>query len=503
MVRTRTIAVALTLTGLVPTLGTCGGSEPLVSPAAETKPERKEPRLEGWHYVVEIAPSLERADVRICFDGPPPAWLIPGRRIAAPHAHDVRAADGPALPRKGRAYDLAGVGEDGCVEYWVDFIGLEEDPETGRAVGRTGDSLMARPSTWLWRPDMLPSDADVTLRFSLPEGMNVSVPWPSKEGVRRGDAETVYMLEPTAFHWLSYTVFGNVAVDRFDRAGAAVELVTLDAELACPEAGLRAWVTDAVDTVALLFDGRFPRDRLQLVVIPVERGGGTVHFGMAGRGGGPGVCVFMDDAAAAEELPGGWTTIHELLHHGMPFIDEPWMAEGWVSYYTELMRTRAGNRSELEGWQALADGFARGRRRGGDIPLAETSETMHETHLYQRVYWGGAAVALLADVQMRLETDGARGLDDAMKELRRCCGDADHTWAARDLLEKLDAWYGRPLFTETADVVLAQEGFPDLNAALGQLGVLVEGGTVRLDEGSELAPIRRAIMAPRRANDGR
>ncbi len=501
MVRLRAIAIALTLVGLLPALGTCRGSDPPVAPATQSTPIRQAPRLRGWHYRVEIAPSLERADVRICFDGSPPEWLIPGRRLAAPYAHDVRVADGPALPRKGRAYDLAEVDADGCVEYWVDFAGLEEDPETGRSVGRTGNSLMARPSTWLWRPGVLPSDAEVTLRFSVPDGMDVSVPWPSTQEVARGDSETVYVLPPTAFNWLAYAVFGDITIDRFERAGAAVELVTLDAELACPPEGLRAWVTDAVDTVALLFDGRFPRDRLQLVVIPVERGGGTVYFGMAGRGGGPGVFVFLDDAAAAEELPGGWTTIHELLHHGMPFIDEAWMAEGWVSYYTELMRTRTGNRSEREGWQGLVDGFARGRRRGGDIPLAEASETMHQTHLYQRVYWGGAAMAFLADVQMRLETDGARGLDDAMKELRRCCGDADHTWAARDLLETLDAWYGRPLFTETADVVLAQEGFPDVKAALDQLGVRMEGDTVRVDEDSERASIRRAIMAPRRAND--
>ncbi|MEM9459774.1 MAG: hypothetical protein AAGF11_36695 [Myxococcota bacterium] len=492
----------LALLGAIPLLGTCGPTgEPPQAPAP-TAPSEASPALRGWHYEVEVAPSLERADVRICFSGSAPNRLIPGLRIADPHAHDVRDAAGEPLPRQGMGYALGSLGEDACVDYWVDFAGLESSGAAGRMIGRTGDSLMVRPSLWMWRPDMLPAEADATIHFTMPEGMQVSVPWPAREGAPRGDADTTYALTQTAFHWLAYAVFGELTIDRFEHAGTEVELVVLDAELACPSAGLRTWVHEAMDTVALLFDGRFPRERLQMVVLPIAGGGeGTVYFGMAGRGGGPGIYVFLDDHAQAQELPGGWTTIHEMLHHGMPFIDEPWMAEGWVTYYTELMRTRMGFRSEQEGWRALAKGLARGRRRGQDLTLAQASAQMHEAHLYQRVYWGGAATALLIDVTMRVQTQGARGLDDAMKELRRCCGDATHLWPARDLLATLDTWYGRPLFTQTADAVLSQRGFPDTDAALASIGVTVSGDEVRLDEDPARAEIRRAIMAPRRATE--
>ena len=360
---------------------------------------------------------------------------------------------------------------------------------------RAGRSVLLRPAAWLWRPDELPAEPTITARFSLPEGMQVSVPWPTITSDRSG---TTYALDRTALTWLAFVVLGDVTLDRFERAGAEVEVVTLDARVACPPAGLRAWVADAVDTVALLYDGRFPRERLQLVVSPVEGGGGgTVYFGMAARGGGAGVQIFLDDRAQAEALPGGWTTVHELLHHGMPFIEEAWMAEGWVSYYTETVRTRAGHRTELEGWQALLDGFARGRRTDAGLTLAETSESMHETHAYQRVYWGGAAIALFADVEMRLESGGTRSLDDVMKELRRCCGAADHRWKATKLLEHLDAWYGRPLFTETAKSVLPRSDFPDVEAALARIGVTADGdGKVHLDDEHPAASLRRAIMAP-------
>ncbi|MCA9655242.1 MAG: hypothetical protein KC501_35335 [Myxococcales bacterium] len=454
--------------------------------------------LHGWSYEVTVDPSLDTADVRVCFDGHPPARLIPGVPEALEHARDLHDDEGRPLPRRDEGYGLDAIPDDGCVGYTVDFEGLLASDGAGRMAGKTGNSLMVRPSVWLWRPDRLPAEVTPTLRFSLPEGMEVSVPWPATEPSARG-RDATYCLEPTAFRWLAYAVVGELTVDRFERAGARVELVTLDAPLRCPPEGLRAWVEDAVDTVALLFDGRFPRDRLQVVVLPVEGGGGgTVYFGMAGRGGGPGIYVFLDDEAAAERLPGGWTTVHEMLHHGMPFIDEPWMAEGWVSYYTELMRTRMGHRSEQEGWQALLDAFERGRRRRMDLTLAQTSEQMHETHAYQRVYWGGASVAFLADVQMRLETKGERGLDDAMQELRRCCGDAPQMWKAQALLERLDAWYGRPLFSETARAVLSDRELPDVEAAMERIGVQVVDGEARLDDEHPAAAIRRAIMAPRR-----
>lgn len=492
---TRTLAVAL----LAAPLATCH-REPAASDGPPAETIEAAAALRGWHYEVSPDPSLAGADVRICFEGRPPDELIPGVSEAAPFVRDVRRSDGEALARRGRAYALTALGDDACVRYTVDFSALERDDATHRMVGRTGRSVMARPSTWLWRPSTLPAGAEVTLRFSLPEGMEVSAPWPSLPGPARGTAAATYVLEPTAFEWLSYVVFDPSAVDRFEHAGAQIELVTLDAALACPPAGLRAWVEDAVDTVALLFDGRFPRERLQLVVIPVEGGGGgTVYFGMAARGGGAAVQIFLDDEAPAQALPGGWTTVHELLHHGMPFIEEPWMAEGWVSYYTELMRTRVGHRSELEGWRGLLDGFTRGRDTKVDTTLAETSENMHETRAYQRVYWGGAAVALLIDVEMRLESDGKRSLDDAMKELRRCCGDADHQWTAQALLEHLDQWYGRPLFTKTAQAVLEARGFPDVRAAVARLGVRVgDDGAITLDDEHPAAAMRRAIMAPLR-----
>ena len=143
------------------------------------------------------------------------------------------------------------------------------------------------------------------------------------------------------------------------------------------------------------------------------------------------------------------------------FAREAWMGEGFVSYYTELMRTRMGHRSEADGWRELAAAFERGRRGGRGLTLAATSARMMDMFAFQRVYWGGAAIAFEIDVTMRLDSDGRLGLDDAMRELRRCCGDAPRRWPAMTLLGKLDAWYGKPIFTTIAKKHLDRIVFPD------------------------------------------
>ncbi len=122
---------------------------------------------------------------------------------------------------------------------------------------------------------------------------------------------------------------------------------------------------------------------------------------------------------------------------------------------------------------------------------------MHKTFAYQRVYWGGAAIGFATDVALRLESKGGKSLDDAIVELRRCCGGANHKWSASELLEKLDAWHGSTLFTQTAQASLAARGFPDVDTVFETLGVTFVDGRAVLDDAHPNAAIRRSIMAPR------
>ena len=443
---------------------------------------------QAWHYTARVDAGAEHVDVELCFTGQPSPFLAPGLRDATALVHDVREAlTGEALTRvRSGSFRMDAVGPGDCVRYRVDLSRLDT-----RRDRRIGDSVITRQGMWLWHPDVIPDGIEATLTLELAKGVRASVPWRLVDGTR-GASGSTYAFDETVYRWLGYTAFGDLELIRFEAGEAEIEVARLDGDMACSRDGLQAWATDAIDASVALF-GHYPRDHLQMLVIPVSGGWGSIYYGMAGRGGGAGVYILMDDGAEDAELIGGWTTTHELLHHGMPFVDDPWMGEGWVTYYTEVLRTRTGHRSEAEGWRKLWKGFGRGARRSRDVSLGRASKNMGRLNSYQMVYWGGAALAFVLDVELRLSTDGETGLDDAVREIRRCCGDAKRKLTAQELLEHLDRWHGAPVFTRIAKENLKRD-FPDVEAALSRLGVTVDGDDVILDDDHPAAQHRRAIM---------
>ncbi len=416
---------------------------------------------------------------------------------AADYIEHVRVGE-RRIAKTGRTFSLNDVTGGGCLDYAVDLFAMSRAEGFSRHVRTEGESILLRQSMWLWHPRALPEGIAVTMTLNLPEGVEASVPWVAMPGEERSARTCRYQLDSTVFRWIGYNAFGALGLQRFEAGDREVEVVTLDRPMHVTPRGIRAWATDAVMASAQLF-GAFPRAHLQVIVVPVEgSGSGSVYFGMAARGGGSGVYILMDDHVEDADLPGGWTTTHELLHHGMPFVNDAWMAEGWVSYYTELQRTRIGHRDEREGWQKLYEAFGRGRRTKRSGSLQEVSDHMHDNFGYQRVYWGGAAVAFALDVAVRTDSGGEKSLDDAMRFLRSCCGDARHKWDARELLTKLDVWYGKPIFTDVAQALLSQEGFPDVDATFAALGIDTFSGQIALDDNHPMAEQRRAIMAPRK-----
>lgn len=451
------------------------------------------PREDGalaWHYEVAATPALDRLDVKLCFRDRVPARLVADDEAAAGYLLGARElAGGRAL-----TVDVAGgqvlVGATAgkCVAYAVDLDRLVEEVDE-RPTVRVGRVVAASPNLWLWRPAKLYREAEVTLSFGLPEGVRASVPWP-----QAGGEGGPYRLSTTAFTWASQVVLGRFDEHRITAAGTEFRVAVMDRPRALSEAGLRKWIGTAAETVGSLYGGAFPVPHMQVLVVPYRGGGDPVYFGMALRGGGPAVMLLISNAAQDDAFPGEWVAIHEFLHHGMPFVDhdDAWLSEGFVTYYTELLRTRAGFRAETAAWQALQAGFERGRSSGVGMALADESRQMHDNHAYQRVYWGGAAIALHADVALREAGDS---LDAAMRELQRCCAATPRIWPAEQVLETLDATMHAKLGLLVGPI-LRSAGFPDLTPIYRKLGVSVVNGELTLDESAPLANLRRAIFTP-------
>ena len=380
-----------------------------------------------------------------------------------------------------------------CVRYAVDLARMA-DEVAERPMVRVGGVVATSPHLWLWRPKQLFQESEVTLTFDLPADMGVSVPWPR---VAADGRRPRHRLSSTAFRWASQVVLGDFHALRFTAAGSEFEVAVMDLPREISDEGLRQWLDVAANTVARLYDGRFPVPHVQVIVVPYPGGGAPVYFGMALRGGGPAVQLLVSSEATDAQFPGEWVVIHEFLHHGMPFVqhEDAWLSEGFVTYYTEVLRARAGFQDQRAAWGALLAGFGRGARSGAGQSLAAESRDMHENHAYQRVYWGGAAIALITDVALR---EAGSSLDVVMRHIQRCCAATQRVWPAEQVLQAMNA--KSPATGTRLDIealsgpILRSAGFPDLSAIYRKLGVVVVDGDPTLDESAPLAKIRRAIF---------
>ena len=111
-----------------------------------------------------------------------------------------------------------------------------------------------------------------------------------------------------------------------------------------------------------------------------------------------------------------------------------------------------------------------------------------------RVYWSGAALMLMADMQLRQTTDGLQSLDTALRSLSACCMENGKTWRAREMFAQLDGLTRTEIFMDLYQKYVHSIDFPDMRPAWKNLGINTRGDQVFLSEDAPLAKIRNAIM---------
>jgi predicted metalloprotease with PDZ domain len=213
----------------------------------------------------------------------------------------------------------------------------------------------------------------------------------------------------------------------------------------------------------------------------------------------PTVAILVGERATEDRLARAWVPVHEFSHLATPFIDrrDAWLSEGIATYYQEILRARAGILRPEDAWANLFDGFERGARDGTGRTLAEESRDMMETAAFRRVYWAGAAIALMADVEMRMRSNGQRTLDDALAALHACCSGRLTPMSAEEAMQQMDG-DGPPIFASIARRVLASREWPDLASTLAALGIQRTSAGVTFDqENARARALREAIVAPR------
>ncbi len=427
----------------------------------------------------ESQQRLERIEVVMCFHGSPPARLdaqTPLARTALSLVGEV--PDGVALDDDG--IDLRGLsGEPDdrrpCIHYQIalDIILDPRDDGQQRRMRlrgyRYGDDVLLSPDYWLLRPrgGALALQAE----FALAPGRQSLVPWPLVASGRHPRGP--YEIPPTSFTWRIHGAVGGFAVDSFAVADATVRVAMLGDRWQVERALILSWLTQAAEAVATLYEG-FPVPSAQILLVPTA--GGKVVFGNTAQGGGDGVALVVGVDVDEAGLGDDWVAVHELLHLGMPMVDDDsrWLSEGLATYYEPLLRARAGIITPRQAWEQLHDGFTRGRTQVSERSLRQESREMGETHHYWRVYWSGAAIALIADVALRRHGPPAPSLDQQVRAMRRCCLDQEAVWSAEALLGRAAEAAGSsdtPSLATIASRYVDSAAFPTLADTYDALGL--------------------------------
>ena len=243
------------------------------------------------------------------------------------------------------------------------------------------------------------------------------------------------------------------------------------------------WLSHVAGSVSDVY-GRFPLERVNVRLNGSKRfnwgDAGAVTFGRVTRGDKVGIDLYIDFDAPIANFYADWTATHEFSHLLIPRLRDRhrWLSEGFASYYQNVLLSRAGQYTPEIALQKLTAGFGRGRASRPDLSPNEAARAGMGTARY-KIYWSGAAIFLLADVQIRQRSGGHESLDTVLGRFQECCLPSSRRWSGPELLtrfdELIDAPVFMPLYREHADA----PGFPDVEAALAEEDIIAEIFAVR------------------------
>lgn len=437
------------------------------------------------YYDVNVDYALSRLTVEARYDHPIDSIRARSRN-AGKFLLDVRGCDESTSIRiRSRRMVLP---EDGirCLKYTVDLKRAAKEYRGARYLA--SENIVVSPSLWMWRP-ALGNNTEIRVEFQLPEGVQVSVPWKSLDGDK-----TRYAIVDSPESASAPAVFGKFDYREITVPGSTLRLTMLSGKSAMNHSAVANWIRATATDVSLTY-GRFPNPSPQVVVVPVGSSrGGTVAFGRVVRDGGETVELLINPEGDTSEFFTDWTATHEFSHMLLPYLDSKyhWISEGFSQYYQNILLTRSGAYDAQTMWQKLYSGFDRGRKSSPELsPNEATGRGVRSSRM--KVYWSGAALALMADVTLRERSNGEETLDDVLDRLQLCCLPSSETWSGPEFFAKLDTLVSEPLFMPLYRRYADTAGFPDTSDIYERLGLSIADGTVRIRRNAELESIREAM----------
>lgn len=289
--------------------------------------------------------------------------------------------------------------------------------------------------------------------------------------------------------WSSGVLIGALSTVTIMHTQAAIR-VSMPRELSDRRGEkILAWLTAGLDALATAY-GKLPLPEVQIIVIPTGPQREAVPWGQVTRGGGDSVHLYIDETKTLEELNNDWVLVHELSHLLHPYLsaNDGWLAEGIASYYQNVLRARAGLLTAQQAWEKLDAGFRRGEKQfKHGMTLQHDTRKMMRDRQYMRVYWAGAAIALIADIHLRTMKNSDLSLDRLLEDICECClPTAEKKWRAKDLFKRFDKINGTVIFSDLYREYVASGRFPAIADAYQLLGISRNSSGLIFDNESAL-----------------
>lgn len=366
------------------------------------------------------------------------------------------------------------------VRYRFDLQNVAESFGNPQWADRHGDAVLAPPTTWLVRPQV-PGQGSFELSVDVPTAQRFAC------ALNRG-ADGLYRARLDDLPQAPYAAFGSFEAREIRLGRKSIEVVRIGDAPSLGDDAIETWVTLAAQDVATYFGG-FPPERA-IVFVLVEDGHG-ISEGTALGNGGAGIIVHVGRDIPGAALLSDWILTHEMVHLSMPGLaaEHRWLEEGLATYLEPVARAQLGRMLPEEVWGDWYVGMRKGQPLAGEGGLDGTER-------WGRVYWGGAAFWLMAEVAIADETEGQKSLRDCLRAVASQGGTIESRWSVRRFLSVCDSGLGEPIVEPLYEEVADEAVEIDLDALFERLGVKKGAAGVELDDAAPRASVRRAILSP-------
>ena len=379
--------------------------------------------------------------------------------------------------------------KSGCLSYQVS-INNEVSKRRKRSSVQHPNDIIIHIDSWLWYASDRKKRIDTTINFQHKKNINVSTPW---RLVSRKLYQTRFKLKYTPGSWAGYIAIGKFHIEDIKSNHQRFRVALINGTNDYDKQTTLQWVKKMTASVAAI-GGDFPVNDIQILVIFNSGSNGAVPWGQVNRGGGSGVLFIVNPDRSKKELMDDWTAAHEFSHLLLPFTpSDRWFSEGFASYYQNISRARTGILDEKIAWKKLIEGFERGVKSvtNSNAPILGSNKSLK----LMQTYWGGAVIALKADIALQEVTSGKFNLSRALRLLSSCCLETGREWTAKKTFNQLDKLTDTQVFSNLYHNEVMKYKFPEYQSLLRDLGIHKKySGEIQLDDNAPKAHIRKKII---------